>query len=235
MRSPLRSLVAIVIGAACVSAVAAKPPELPNRPLVELKVPLFPLGEEQAEQPLAPPQPAAPPQVQPEREPLLVMPRQIEPLNVTPGIWTVSTNQPLGIDVIAAWANHFASQDQVPCGSWMALTNPDRPEWHDGPSAQFVAEHVRSLRVGMPESEVLALLRLEQASCIGMAGSMQCHRLRYSIEGIYHLGLSFERDEANGWQLQGYNFDWHFSASASVWNRTWCQAALGSRSRCFLP
>ena len=34
MRSPLQSLVAIVIGAACVSAVVAKPPELPNRPVV---------------------------------------------------------------------------------------------------------------------------------------------------------------------------------------------------------
>jgi hypothetical protein len=79
----VKCLAVVCFGFGWVVGVSAKPPELPIRPEVEFKVPLFPLGDEFAERQADKPQSAAKPEM-PEREVLEVMPREIETLDVPP-------------------------------------------------------------------------------------------------------------------------------------------------------
>ncbi len=89
MRLQLKSWAAAGFAVVFVTFVAGKPPELPALPVVEFKVPLFPLGEKYAEplfaKPLeSPPIAPAPKPVPLDCEALEVMPREIEALTIPP-------------------------------------------------------------------------------------------------------------------------------------------------------
>jgi hypothetical protein len=136
MRAPfVKSIVSV-------SGVGAKPPELPIRPEVEFRVPLFPLGEEFAEKPIAKPQQPVPAA---KVELLEVMPRIIESLEVMPRTASVPTKNadtPMQIEVIESSATRsslrvpFPNRDpelpvrvfelnRLPASKEVAHRNPD--------------------------------------------------------------------------------------------------------------